>query len=245
MDSRRDKIENFESFFNSAKAIFKELKDSDPCAKPFNDFYNLCICPGGRNGGQDKKIVEVFWGLRLIDVKQRGNTIESEFETGASLVFSRSDRGNVMVILYPAKTDNIQPLEDAIVLYSHLNPAKLSNHKFLKSIWEKFIAYMQYTSLDGTPSCIQKYRVWSMKLCKHLIVDGKYKDTALIKDVRAVVKYILTIGMSGCIIVLIMSKCSTTSENESILKHLESIDTNIERMGNTINDSSKDTLNFK
>ena len=34
----------------------------------------LYVCPGSRNGGTDKRIVEVFWGSKVFEIETQGRT---------------------------------------------------------------------------------------------------------------------------------------------------------------------------
>lgn len=226
--NRVDRRADFEKFYNNSREVFQTICSSDLSAKVFCNEYILNICPGSRAGGCDKTIVEVFWGFRLYEVECKGNKMKSKTETGATLYFCMADTGHVMVSLYPAHTEKIRPIEDSICLYNWLDPKCLNNERFIKSVWNDFMAYMQYTSLDGTPSLWQRFRVWYLRLVKHLIVDNKWQPTKLHIGCMEVVKYTLTVGLSGCLVYLVT--LFTQSNDSKIVEQLQQLNSNIEKI---------------
>lgn len=70
---RHQKIKDFEKFYDNCNVTFTKLRDGDKRAKIFENEYMLCICPGSRAGGNEKRIVEIFWGARAYEFETKGN----------------------------------------------------------------------------------------------------------------------------------------------------------------------------
>lgn len=202
-ESRIQKIKDFEKFYDNCNAIFTKLRDDDKRVDIFEKEYMLSICPGSRAGRNEKRIVEIFWGARPYEFITTDNSWKSLTEKGAALLFYRNDTGDVTIYLYPAKTEYMQPIENSITLYKWINPKKLNNKNFRKSLWNDFIAYMEYTSLDGKPTYLQKLRVNYLRFFKHLVIDKHWMPTKFSKFSLDILKWILTVGLSGAILLAI------------------------------------------
>jgi len=197
--SRINRIKIFDDFYDKSKEIFETLRDNDNRVEIFENEYMLNICPGSRDGGQEKRIVEVFWGARPYEFETKGKDWKSLTETGATLFIYRNDTGHLTISLSPAKTENIKPIEDSIAIYKWLDPKKLKEDKFIKSLWNDFIAYMEFTSLDGTPTIKQKIRISYLRYFKNLVIDKKWQPTKISIFSKDVLKFLLTVGLSGFI----------------------------------------------
>ena len=76
--------------------MFEKYAKDDPSNERLNNLFSLCICPGGRNGGTNKKEVEVFYGNRPFDSVTCVNenlqtTTKLETAHGATLTYYRTD----------------------------------------------------------------------------------------------------------------------------------------------------------
>ncbi len=223
---RLRKFKAFEDFSKDSKAIFKALSDSDTNAKHLSDYYSLCICPGGRNGGLSNTIVEVFFGNRPIDevTNFSPNTgLISKFVVahGATLGYLRTDTGHVICHLYPAASENQRPVEDAILLDYLTDPAKL--HRRAGSHWKMLTAYMEATCVDGYPSWPQRVRVFYLRNFKQYIVDSKLQSRKIGVLARSVAQWSLTVGLSGVLIVLASQLLSGNQEDQGLARHQELI----------------------
>jgi hypothetical protein len=220
-EKRLQKISDFDRFYDSCETIFTNLRDNDSRAIIFQNEYMLCICPGSRAGGDEKRVVEIFWGARAYEFETKGKQWKSYKETGATLFFYRNDTGDITVSLYPAKTEFRQPIENHIALYEWLNPKKLNNKAFIQSLWNDFIAYMECTSLDGKPTFYQRLRISYLRNFKHLVIDNKWRPTKFSEFTKDVFKWVLTVGLSGIIIyVLTQVTQPPTTETEIQLKEV-------------------------
>lgn len=199
-ERRLQKIKDFENFYDNCNSIFTKLRNEDKRVEIFQNEYMLCICPGSRNGGNEKRIVEIFWGARAYEFETKGNQWKSLRETGATLFLYRNDTGDITISLYPAKTEYRQPIENHITLYEWLDPKKLNDQDFINSLWNDFIAYMECTSLDGKPTYLQKLRINYLRFFKHLVIDKKWMPTKFSKFSINLLKWVLTVGFSGVIL---------------------------------------------
>jgi len=222
-EKRQQRIKHFENFYDNCNTIFTDLrnKDKDERVVDFQNEYMLCICPGSRAGGNEKRIIEIFWGARPYEFETKGQNWKSLSETGATLFFYRNDTGHITVYIYPAKTEFRQPIENHIALYGWYDPKNLENEKFIKSLWNDFIAYMECTSLDGNPTLYQRFRISYLRYFKHLVVDKKWQPTKFSIFYKDLFKWVLTVGLSGVIIyVLTVITQPDTAQTEIELKNV-------------------------
>jgi len=232
--TRIDRRKDFEIFFNSSKTTFIEFRDNDKRAEKFQNFYKLNVCPGSRAGGTNKRVVEIFWGKRPFDTITEGRSWTALPEYGATLLFAMDDNGHVIISLYPAYTENRKPVETCITLHIWLDSSRLLDKSFLKNCWKHFMAYMEYTSLEGNPSKIHKLQVWYLRNFKFLVMDNKWTPTKISVFAKDVFKYVLTVGFSGFIfyIVTILNQ-PTKTKTEKLLedgnRKLEIITTQLDK----------------
>jgi hypothetical protein len=236
--TRQERRNDFDEFYNSAKDTFISFRDEDTRAEKFERIYMLSVCPGSRAGGNNNRIVEVFWGSRPFETITQGNSWKSLTEYGATLLFERDDSGYVIISIYPAGTDNKKPIESSISLKIWIDPIKLKDKSFLKSRWNDFMAYMEYTSLDGNPTIWQRLKISYLRNFKHLVVDKKWQPTKFSEFSKDVLKWILTVGLSGVIIYFVtLFTQPKTTETEIQLKevnvNLESVSKELDEISNS------------
>lgn len=222
-EKRLRKISFFESFYDKCESTFNNLRDNDKrsIVEDFENEYMLCVCPGSRAGGTEKRIVEVFWGKRPYEFETVGSSWKALVETGATLFFYRNDTGDISIYLYPAKTEFQQPIEKLIVLHRFINPKKLSKKGFIKSLWNDFIAYMACTSLDSKPTLLQRLRISYLRFFKRLVIDKKSRPTRFWNSIIYISKWIFTVGLSGMLIYFLTIIIQpNTTETEIQLKEI-------------------------
>lgn len=223
--SRQDRLIDFNTFFQNAAARFAALQSSEPRAQELHVIYSLHFVPGSRAGGQNHRVVDVFFGSRPIDYYISGGSRNIISEVGASLIFERDDNGHVAVLLYPAHSDNRKPRETCILLCSQLEPSKLVCQSFINSAWRDLMAYMEVTCLEGDPSLWQRWRVFWLRLTRHLVIDSKTVSSSLHNGSKEILKYALTIGLSGFLIYLFAPDTSrgTVEELRNISSKMDSL----------------------
>jgi len=153
----------FQAFFNGAESLFSEYFKRDYGLSPP---LKVTIRPGGRMGGQDKRLIEIFFGLvtyENIGYEDRGLAKDTSFEGSRTLleaspclVYQRADTGDVFCILQPATTDESKVDEDMVILDIVRRPCRLN--ALAHSHWRDLLAYKECTSINGSPSYLQRFR---------------------------------------------------------------------------------------
>lgn len=225
-NERAVRYAEFEIFKDGAKDFFSALSSADASAKRLDDFFTLNICPGGRSGGLSKRIIEVYFGNRPYDSvteigPNAGLINRLEFAYGAMLAYFRTDEGHVVCHLYPAGTDNQKAIEDCILLDQLADPRQLK--KVARSHWKSLVAYMEATSIDGSPSLLQTLRVAYLRNFKRCIVESKVLDRKVATAAREVLKWVVTVGLSGSVLLLISQLQSKSDELARNTEREESI----------------------
>lgn len=235
-EKRLQKIKDFEKFYDDSISIFTELRDKDKRVEIFQNEHMLCICPGSRAGGNEKRIIEVFWGARPYEYETKGNGWKSLTETGVTLFFYRNDTGDVTISLYPAKTEFRKPIEDYIALHEWVNPKRLNDKVFIRSLWEDFVAYMESTSLDGKPNYAQKLRIWYLRNFKHLVIKQTWMPTKFSGFIERILKIATTVIFSGAVLIYVINTMTKPSMTETeiqlreVNKQLETLSTKLDRI---------------
>lgn len=130
MSDRKSRYIAFEKFHQASKDLFEAHANATK-DKRLADLYSFYVKPGGRYGGFDKKIVEIFYGSRpigsitkIVDGFKPIRTLEKAY--GATLQYQRTDDGQVLCILIPASSENFHHPEDFIILDVISNPIELA-----------------------------------------------------------------------------------------------------------------------
>ncbi len=241
--TRQDRRNDFDEFYRTAIATFTRFRDNDRRAEKFERIYMLSICPGSRAGGTNNRVVEVFWGSRPFETITLGRTWTALTEFGATLLFERDDSGFVIISIYPANTDNRKPIESSISLKLWVDPIKLKNEDYLKGLWNDFMAYMEYTSLDGNPTILQRLRISYLRNFKHLVIDNKWTPTKFSLFNREVFKWVLTVGLSGVIVYFVTLMTQPTETQTEI--QLKEVNRNLENVSNQLDKISDGNADIK
>ena len=121
--------------------------------------------------------------------------------------YQRTDAGKVLCTSHPATTKTLSidlvPREDLIVLDVISDPRSLLSKSLQRSHWRAFISYMECTNVDGDPNVVDKIRVSYLRLAKTLGVDQRLQDKRIWVASRAIVKFALTVGLSGFLLTLV------------------------------------------
>jgi hypothetical protein len=215
---RLDRINDFEEFYKTAYVTFNEFLNSDNRVKDFKEIYGLNISPKNETDEYDKRTVAISWGFRKYDriIDIENNTKKALVENGATLYYERLDSGHVVILLYPAHTENRMPIEDSITLKRRIDPKELKDKRFLKNNWNDLIAYMESTSLDGNPSFLQKMKISYLRTFKHLIIDKKARPTRFSNYLKYTFKFVGSVGLSGFIIYIIT--LFSQKENNTLIR---------------------------
>jgi len=224
LDKRMRMIEDFEKFRDSAEETFKGFQRNGSSQK-FNDRYMLNVCPKGRNGGENERLCEVFYGGAIYDTEVAANknfqrTRHFLTETGATLAFNLLDDGYVLVELHLPFTERMKPLISSIVLESRIAPKKLAK-KNLKSYWRKLNLSMEVCSLIGSKTWYQRL-IWSIWLMfQNTIIDSHVQEKKICKILKRILEYTLTVGFSGFLIyIFTIFPSKTTLKSNQILEQI-------------------------
>lgn len=247
INPRNERIKDFDNFRDNAKDIFEAFAEKDSSNERLHNLFSLGICPGGRDGGRNKKVVEVFYGNRPIsETTQVNSNFQSitrlETAHGATLAYFRTDDGHVICNLYPAKSENQKPFEETILLDYIKSPSALT--KKAKSHRNMFISYMQATCIDGEPSFIQTLRVFYLKNFKQCVVNKTLQDKKVTKLFKEISKYVLTIGLSGFLI-LVFTLFKEDIDDRKIQSKYKELTTTIEKINNASSEISSNSKSIK
>ncbi|MFE3872205.1 hypothetical protein ACFX5F_13330 [Flavobacterium sp. ZS1P70] len=227
--TRQDRRNDFDDFYGTAKETFKAFRDNDPNAEKFERIYMLSVCPGSRAGGDNNRVVEVFWGSRPFETITLGNSWKALSEYGATLLFERDDSGFVIISIYPAGTENKKPIESSISLRLWIDPIRLKDKSFLKKQWNDLMAYMECTSLDGNPTLWQRLRISYLRNFKHLVIDNKWTPTKFSVSISRIRDLVVAACFSGAVLIYFVNITTKpkTTETDTQLKEVNKNLTNV------------------
>jgi hypothetical protein len=242
--TRQERRNDFDEFYRTAVTTFTRFRDNDPRAIIFERIYMLNVCPGSRAGGTNDRVVEVFWGSRPFRTITLGRTWTALTEYGATLLFERDDNEFVIISIYPANTDNRKPIESSISLKLWVDPIKLRNEGYLKELWNDFMAYMEYTSLDGNPTIMQKLRISYLRYFKNMIIDNKWTPTKFSSSVSRIRDLVIAACFSGAVLVYFVNLTTRpkTTETDNQLKE---INTNLKTVSKQLDKISESSTDIK
>ena len=203
-ERRMLKYDMFQEFFNEAENRFSEYFERDYGTSPS---INVTIRPGGRKGGKDKRLIEIFFGLvpyEDIEYEDRGLAKDASFEgprrlfeSGPCLVYQRADTGDVYCILQPANSDESKVEEDMVLLDIVRKPCKLN--ALSNSHWRDLLAYNECTSINGSPSCLQRLRCAYLLNFRNYGKNGKLQPAKVPKWIGQLLVITSSFALGGLI----------------------------------------------
>jgi len=242
--TRQDRRNDFDEFYKKAVMTFKAFQDNDPRAEKFERIYMVHVCPGSRAGGNNNRVVEIFWGSRGFETITLGNSWKSLTEYGATLLYERDDSGFVMISLYPAGTENRKPIESSISLKLWVDPIKLKDEKFLKKHWKDLMAYMECTSLDGNPTFWQRQRISYLRYFRHLVIDNKWTPTKFSAFIKGVLKVVVAACFSGAVLIYLINDMTQPSTTETDTQ-LKEVNRNLETVSKQLDKLSESNVDIR
>jgi hypothetical protein len=203
-ERRTLKYAEFQAFFNGAESLFSEYIRRDYGISPP---IMVTIRPGGRKGGRDKRLIEIFFGLvpyESIGYEDRGLAKDASFEgprtlleAGPCLVYQRADTGDVYCILQPANTDESKVDEDMVILDIVRKPCKLNS--LAHSHWRDLLAYKECTSINGSPSCLQRLRCAYLRHFRNYGRNRKFQPAKVPKWIGQLLVITSSFALGGLI----------------------------------------------
>ena len=242
--TRQDRRKDFDEFYKTAESIFKTFRDNDPRAEKFERIYMLSVCPGSRAGGNNNRVVEVFWGSRPFETITLGNSWKALTEYGATLLFERDDSGFVIISIYPAGTENKKPIESSISLRLWIDPIRLKDESFLKKQWNDLMAYMECTSLDGNPTILQRLRISYLRNFKHLVIDNKWSPTKFSVSITRIRDLVVAACFSGAVLIYFVN-VSTKPKTTETDAQLKEVNKNLEIVSKQLDQITESNNNLK
>lgn len=162
---RLQKYAHFQLFADEAGVLFYQLFELAAI-----DRSQYIVCVGGLEGGKDKRLIEIAFKPRRYDtieiedvalkVGEEAKQNAPLFEVGPSMTYQRRDNGEVVCILYPARTDESKEQEDLIVLDYVSQPCHLP--MLAADHFHDLLAYRACTTIDGSPN------LWQLLRCSYL-----------------------------------------------------------------------------
>lgn len=190
---------NFEKNINLIKCHF----DTDK----YDKLYQFNIYDGLHSGVENNNLLYKY-GTRICNIYIDDRVDDCNFSTsnkvrdwGASLSYNLIANGKVVVILRPAGTENFECNETYIIL-GWFSPENI-NYRLLYKHFKVFYSYMNITSLDGIPSLYDKFIIFWIKFTRIMMVNKKFEERKITQISFMILKYVLTVGMSGGVLFLL------------------------------------------
>jgi len=164
---RLQKYAHFQLFADEAEVLFDQLFK---LATIDRNQYIVRVGGLSLKGGKDKRLIEIAFNKRHYDTIEIedpalkvGDVVRQNaplLEVGTSMTYQRRDNGDVVCLLYPARTDESKEQEDLIVLDYIIQPCHLP--MLAADHFHDLLAYRACTTIDGNPS------LWQLLRCSYL-----------------------------------------------------------------------------
>ncbi len=110
------------------------------------------------------------------------------------------------------------------IIDNFINTFNLSNGKgLLKKHLKMLSAYMNVTALEGDPSILDRFKVWYLRNFKEIRIEKRLYAPKYKKIIFEVVKFTLTIGLSGFLTYFVSNCNQSQKDNTELFKKLEQI----------------------
>ena len=206
MPNRYRRIKDFEKLKKISRVVFEDCLSNNKSHSRLKDLFSFYVVENGRNGGIDHRRLDVFYGNRPYDESTQAdengkliNVLDTAY--GASLVYTRTDEGQVFCQLFPARTKKQGPIEDCIIIGLVKEPHKLIAKANLHAKY--LVSYMAATCIDGKANFWQKITVSYLWTVKQNIIDGTIRDRKIWIYFKRFLIFILTVGCSGFVLLLV------------------------------------------
>ncbi|MEB1409562.1 MULTISPECIES: hypothetical protein [Xanthomonas] len=204
-DRRIKRYLNFDKFRDHAAARIHTLASENEQIAYFLS-YGFYVLEGGKTAGWDDSVVKVQFGSRpyltaygepQLVCGEISRSLRSFAEQGASLLYQRGDDGHVMCLLYPASSERESKTVSMVVLKVVNDPSDLLNDRLLRSHLKSLAAYMAATSLDGSPTMLQRCRHWWLHLAKRRTIGGVVRPPQMQVIAGKLLLWVTTVAFSG------------------------------------------------
>ena len=199
-------------FVDLAVPWFWEIAKRDPRHEFLASTYGFYVVPGGPEGADTRQLLDVFYGQRPAE-QVTGTRSQSDqggslpvprrtfaTEAGASLRYQKTDHGTVLCLLEPARSQGFERPESLIVLAHIKEPRALTGKPILERHWRSLVSYFEFSSIDGNPGLSDRIRVSWLLFTRPLVIDGKAQQPRIIQVAGQILKWVVTIGLSGALL---------------------------------------------
>ena len=169
--TRQEKYQKFQDFKKESENDYKAISVKLKKYEDLNKLYGFYVAPGGRNGGIDDRLVDIFYGHRPIGVKRYINSNfqiqdKTEIENGCQLSFHHLFNGKTFVTLSPCNSETFKFAEDFIVLDFLNDPRKLFKKRIQKKYCKLLNAYMSVTCSENLATLFDRLIVFYLRSFK-------------------------------------------------------------------------------
>jgi len=205
--SRRiERYRSFQKFYRDAEPLIQRLSGETDELAYFSAYYSFAVVAGGIDGGFDERAVDVLFGNKPYDSTQgppqvKGGEIfrstRLHSEQGASMRYELTDAGEVLCLLYPARSERMRSSESFYLLEVIPDPVQLLDPRIVRRHLRYLACYMAATSLDGAITVRQRIRMTYLKCTKRYAVGRAMKSPRAQVFLAKVATWVLTVACSG------------------------------------------------
>lgn len=200
--TRQEKYNEFQKFIKNSENDYKEISSKSRKFADLNNLYGFHVAPGGRNGGIDDRLVDVFYGHRPIGVKHYvGSNFQiqnkTEIENGCQISFHHLINGKTFVTLYPCNSETFKFAEDFIILDFINNTKKLCKKRIQKKYCKFLNSYMAVTCSENLATPFDRLIVFYLRSFKQLCIKNTVQRSKFYKILKKALTIIFTVGFSG------------------------------------------------
>lgn len=200
--TRQEKYKDFQEFKKQSENDYKSIITGVKKYPDLNNLYGFYVAPGGRNGGIDDRLVDVFYGHRPIGVKRYiGSNLQiqdkTEIENGCQISFHHLINGKTFVTLYPCNSETFKFAEDFIILDFINNPKKLYKKRIQKKYCKFLNSYMAVTCSENLATPFDRLIVFYLRSFKQLCIKNTVQRSKFFKILKKVLTIVFTVGFSG------------------------------------------------
>ena len=200
--TRQEKYKDFQEFKKQSENDYKSIITGVKKYPDLNNLYGFYVAPGGRNGGIDDRLVDVFYGHRPIGVKRYiGSNLQiqdkTEIENGCQISFHHLINGKTFVTMYPCNSETFKFAEDFIILDFINNPKKLCKKRIQKKYCKFLNSYMAVTCSENLATPFDRLIVFYLRSFKQLCIKNTVQRSKFFKILKKVLTIVFTVGFSG------------------------------------------------
>lgn len=248
--TRQEKYKEFQEFKKKSEEDYKAIAIRLKKYVDLNNLYGFYVAPGGRNGGIDDRLVDIFYGHRPIGVKRYVDSNyqiqdKTEIENGCQISFHHLFNGKTFVTLYPCNSETFKFAEDFIVLDFLKDPRKLLKKRIQKKYCKFLNAYMAVTCSENDANIIERLIVIYLRNFKQKCINNSVQRSNFFKVAKKALTIIITVGFSGFCLAFIPFFSNSkqlnelTNEVKVINQQLQQIEINQNKLNSKIDFSDK------